>query len=59
MLSKNGSAILAFALGYFGFEVSENDIVQFAAALVQVASFITMIYNQLDRRDVKWFFWKR
>lgn len=59
MFSKNAAGLLFLALGYLGFEVAENDVVQFVSAVTTAASFALMIWNQLGRKDVQWFFWKK
>lgn len=59
MLSKNGLALIVYLFSFAGFQVAETDVAQVAAAVAQLVSFGTMLYNQYDRRDVKWFFWKK
>jgi hypothetical protein len=59
MLSKNGLAIAIFITSYFGLEFTETEIIAFVAAISQVVSFLLLVWNQLDRSDTKWFFWKK
>ena len=59
MVSKNGVALITYLLAFAGFEVAENDVAQFAAAVVQAISFLVLLYNQWDRWDVKGFIWKK
>lgn len=59
MFSKNAAGLLFLALGYLGFEVAENDVVQFVSAVTTAASFALMIWNQLGRKDIKWFIFKK
>ena len=57
-ISKNGAALLILVLSILGLEFSETEIQSFIAAIVQVVSFLLMVYNQLDRKNVKWFLFK-
>lgn len=59
MLSKNGLALIIFALSYFGIDVAENDVVVFFSAVGQVVSFALLVWNQIRRDDVKGFLFKR
>lgn len=49
--------VMAFSL--FGLEVAEGQVVEFVSATGQVISFVLLIWNQLGRKDVDWFFWKK
>lgn len=59
MISKNGIALIIFALSYFGVDVAENDVITFFSAVGQVVSFALLVWNQLKRDDVKGFLFKR
>jgi len=59
MLSKNGAALIVIALSYLGIEAMENDIVNVISAVAQIVSFGVMILNQLGRRDVVGFIFKK
>jgi hypothetical protein len=61
-ISKNGAGVATFivlAFGYFGVELEVDSVVDFIAAAGLFASTAMAIYNQLNRQDVKWFFWKK
>jgi len=58
-LSKNGVGIVLFILSVFGLEASETEIQAFIAGVGHVVSFGLLIWNQWDRRDTKWFLWKK
>lgn len=58
-LSKNGVAVVLFILGYFGFDVSEDVLVEFISAVFTIVSFALLIINQLQRTDTKWFIFKK
>lgn len=59
MMSKNGIALVIFALSYLGVDVAENDVLEFFSAVGQVVSFALLVWNQLKRDDVKGFIFKR
>lgn len=58
VVSKNGVALLIFALTYLGLDVSENQIVDVIAAIGQIVSFVLLVVNQIDRPEVKGFLFK-
>ena len=61
-LSKNGVGLATFVVlvaGYFGIELELDGVVDALAALGVVASFVMMVFNQLERKDTKWFFFKK
>lgn len=59
MISKNGLALIIFALTYFGLDISETDLMQVISAVGQVVSFALLVWNQIRRDDVKGFLFKR
>lgn len=58
-MSKNAVAILLLAASVLGFEVSEEQALEILTAITTLISFGLMIWNQVDRKDIKWFFWKK
>ena len=58
VVSKNGIALVIFALTYVGLDVSENQIVEVISAVGQIVSFVLLVSNQIDRPDVKGFLFK-
>lgn len=59
VVSKNGIALIMFALTYVGLDISENVVLDVIAAVGQIVSFVLLVANQLERKDVKGFLWKR
>jgi hypothetical protein len=60
-ISKNGAGLAAFivlAFGYFGVELETDSVVDLLAAAGLFGSAAMSVWNQLNRQDVKWFFWK-
>lgn len=58
-ISKNGAGLLILLLSLLGVNVVENDAIEFLSALGTIVSFVLMIWNQLDRKDVAKFFFKK
>jgi hypothetical protein len=58
-MSKNAAGIVVLILSLFGVEVGEDTIVELISALTTALSIGLMIWNQLDRPDIKGFFWKK
>lgn len=58
-MSKNAIALIMFAVGWYGLDVSETQVQEGLMAGMQFISFAVMIYNQVKREDIKWFFWKK
>lgn len=58
-MSKNAAGIVVLILSLFGVEIGEDTIVELISALTTALSIGLMIWNQLDRRDIKGFFWKK
>lgn len=56
--SKNGVGLVLLVLSWAGLSASETDIQEFIAASGQVVSFLMLLWNQIDRKDTKWFLWK-
>ena len=59
MLSKNAVGIALLLVSLFGLDISESQVVDFVSAAGQVISFALLVWNQIDRKDVSWFFWKK
>lgn len=59
MISKNAVALVILALGMIGINVETDQVVEILSAIATIISFLTLIWNQLDRPDVKLFFWKK
>lgn len=58
-LSKNGSGVLILALSIIGVEVSESSAIEFISSVGTLVSFALMIWNQVDRKDVEGFIFKK
>lgn len=58
-MSKNAAGIVVLVLSLFGAEVSESAIVELITAVTTAVSILLMVWNQLQRPDVKSFFLKK
>lgn len=58
MISTNAIRLMGILLGVLGLEVSEETLMEFASAVVFIASFGWALYEQLKRKDTNLFFWK-
>lgn len=58
-MSKNAAGIVVLILSLVGVEVGQDTIIELIGALTTVISIGLMIWNQLNRTDVTWFFWKK
>lgn len=58
-LSKNGIALVLFVLGGFGITVTESQVMDVISAVVQLISFILLVWNQVQRPDVEHFLFKK
>lgn len=58
-ISKNAAGLVVLILSLIGIEVGEDTIFELITALTTVASIGLMIWNQLDRPDIKGFFFKK
>lgn len=58
-VSKNGIALILFLASVIGLTVTESQLVDVISALTQIISFGLMIWNQLSRKDVKGFLFKK
>lgn len=58
-ISKNGTGLFILALSIFGFNVSEEQVIDLVTAIGTIISFTLMVYNQMERRDVSGFFFKK
>jgi hypothetical protein len=58
-ISKNGVAIAVLVLGWLGVDVSDNMVLEFVGAVMQVISFVLLVWNQIDRKDTFGFFFKK
>ncbi len=59
IISKNGIALIVFALTYLGLDISENQIVEVISAIGQIVSFALLAWNQLNRSEVTGFIFKK
>ncbi len=63
MISKNGIAlgvlIVEALLSALGIEFEAGSVDKAVEGAVIVGAFILAIWNQLDRTDTKWFFFKK
>lgn len=59
MISKNAIGIALLALGILGFQTTESEVVKLISSVMEVFSFCLMIFNQMERRDVFGFFFKK
>lgn len=58
-LSKNAVGITMLIFSLLGVEVGEETIIEFIGALTTAISIGLLIWNQLDRVDIKGFFFKK
>ena len=58
-ISKNGVAIAVLVLGWLGVDVSDNMVLEFVGAVMQVISFVLLVWNQIDSKDKFGFFLKK
>jgi len=59
MLSKNAAGIVILIASLIGLDVSESDVAGLISAMGTIVSFGLMIWNQVERGDIKWFFFKK
>lgn len=59
IISKNAVALLILLASLVGVDISETDIMAFVSSAGTIISLLLMIYNQLNRKDTKWFFFKK
>lgn len=59
MLSKNGVGLVVLVLSFVGVQLTDVQIMDVLSAIGQVVSFALLVWNQLDRRDVKNFIFKK
>jgi hypothetical protein len=59
IFSKNGVALVVFAFSAIGIEVAESDIVATVSAIAQIVSFALMVWNQVSRKDVTGFLFRK
>lgn len=59
MLSKNAAGIVFLFASVIGLDLAESDVAEFISALGTIVSFGLMVWNQVDRSDTKWFFFKK
>ena len=63
MISKNGLAILIMAtemiLSAFGIEFEPGSVAKAVEGGVLLVSFLLLVWNQITRRDVDWFIFKK
>lgn len=58
-MSKNGIALLVLALSTVGVNVAEDSLVELISAIGTIVSFLLMVWNQYQRTNVSFFFWKK
>lgn len=58
-ISKNGAGLAVLLLSLCGVEVTESAVVDFISAVGTIVSLSLMIWNQLERKDTKLFFFKK
>lgn len=58
-ISKNAAGLTMLMLSLFGVEVGEDTIIELVSSLTTVISVGLMIWNQIDRPDIKGFFFKK
>ena len=58
-MSKNGIGILVLLVSMIVPDVTESETVQFISAAGTGISFVLMVWNQLGRKDVWGFLFKR
>jgi len=58
-ISKNAIALVVLALSVIGVNVAEDSLIELISAVGTIISFALMVLNQIQRRDVMSFFWKR
>lgn len=59
MLSKNAIGLVLLALSTVGLNVMEQELIDFISAIGTIISFALLLWNQIDRKDVNFFFWKK
>lgn len=59
IISKNAVALIILLASLVGVDISESDIMAFVSSVGTISSILLMIYNQWDRKDTKWFFFKK
>lgn len=59
IISKNAVALLILLASLVGVDVAESDAVALLSSLGTLVSIMVMLYNQYDRKDTKWFFFKK
>ncbi len=58
-MSKNGIGLAVLALSLLGINVAETELMEVISALGTIVSFGLMVMNQVNRWDVKYFFFKK
>lgn len=62
-VSKNGVAVLIWGLQFLmlslGLEAEPGTVEKYAEAIIIVSGLLLAIWNQIDRKDTKWFLFKR
>lgn len=59
ILSKNAVGLVVLAFSVFGLEVTEQGILDLLSAIGTIISFGVLVYNQITRKDVAGFFFKK
>ncbi len=59
MISINAVRLVVLGLGLIGINVSEEGLVEFISAVFTIISFLSLVVEQINRKDVTLFFWKK
>jgi hypothetical protein len=59
ILSKNAIALFILVASLVGIDISESDVMALISALGTIVSIVLMVYNQIDRKDTTYFFFKK
>jgi len=59
IISKNAVSLIVLFLGFIGIEVGEDTILEVISAVLTIAGFVGMLWNQIGRTDVYNFFFKK
>lgn len=58
-ISKNGVALIVLIATLFGLDVPQQAVESGIEGILAFVSLLLMIWNQLDRPDIKGFFFKK
>lgn len=61
--SRTGVGMAVFTitgiLSLFGFDVEEGQVTEAVISVLNLASFVLMIWGQVDRKDLVWGLWRK